>query len=228
MKPSLLIKPLFIGLGIFLLYHSVEFQDLRQRRVQVQALQFNAADYARDIWDNHLPGVLDSAYDAQALITLFNTDMAAAVKQGNTLGESRNHAYLMQGLGIVVGKDEKGIWLSITEPADRPEILIRTGRFISGNAVRDASGLVDVSAFTDTMKFNRVGAEINKIVVKEVVTPFLTNVLQAGQRLTFTGAAEVAEDATEQSRFGDLMPGTGSNRTYLMMPVVPIRMSIVE
>ena len=71
-------------------------------------------------------------------------------------------------------------------------------------------------------------AEINKIVVKEVVSSSLINVLHSGQRLAFTGAAEVAEDATEQGRFGDLIPGTGSNGTYLMLPVVPIRISIVE
>ena len=223
-----LIKLMVIGMSVLLLYHSFEFQDLKERRAQLHAQQFDAADYAQDIWINHLPGVFNQAHDAKTLITLFNTDMDTAIKQGNTLGESRSHAYLLQGLGTVVGQDEKGLWLSVADPADRPEILLRTGRFISGNAVRDASGLVDVSAFTETMKFNRVSSEINKIVVKEVITPFLTKALPAGQRLTFIGAAEVAEDATEQTRFGAVIPGTGSSRSYFLLPVVPIRIAIVE
>ena len=140
MKRSHAIRFILLGLGALLLYFSVEFQDLEQRRAQARIQQFNAADYARDFWDNRLPGILKQGVDAQVLIRLFNTDMPAAIKQGKTLGESRVHAYLIQGQGRVVAQNKKGLMLSVADPEDQPEILIRTGAFVSGNAVRDASG----------------------------------------------------------------------------------------
>ena len=104
MKRIRMIRFIWLGLGVLLITHSVEFQDLEERRAQARALQFNAADYARDLWDSRLPGILDQGIDAQALIKLFNTDMRAAIKQGRTLGESRVHAYLIQGQGRVVAQ----------------------------------------------------------------------------------------------------------------------------
>ena len=228
MKRIRVIRLIWLGLGILLIYHSVEFQDLEARRAQARAQQFNAGDYARDLWENRLPGILDQGIDAQALIKLFNTDMQDAIKQGRTLGESRVHAYLTQGQGRVIAQNKKGLLLSVTDHADHPEILLRTGSFISGNAVRDASGLVDVSAFDDTMKFNRISSEINKILVKEVIEPFLAQNPQVGQSVTFTGAAEVAEDATEDHAFGDMLDTATQTGQFHLLQLVPLRLSLDE
>jgi len=217
---------IWLGLGILLIYHSLEFQNLEEHRAQARAQQFNAADYARDLWDSRLPGILDQAMDAQSLIELFNTDMPAAIKQGRTLGESRVHAYLMKGQGRIVGKHRKGFLLSVADPGDRAEILLRTGSFISGNAVRDASGLVDVSAFDDTMKFNRISFEINKILVQAVIEPFIEQTPKAGQVVTFVGAAEVAEDATEAHAFGDMLDTGLQAGQFHLLQIVPLRLSL--
>jgi predicted lipoprotein len=160
------------------------------------------------------------------MLRLFNTDMAAAKQQGRTLGESRVRAYLLRGSGVIVSQDSRGVALSVTGPETRPEIMIRTGLFISGNAVRDASGLVDVSAFADTMKFNRVSSEINKIVVAEVIKPFLAQSPAVGQRVSFVGAAEVAEDATEDIAFGEKRQDSSVDDSYHLLQVVPIRLMV--
>lgn len=226
MKRFRAIRLVWLGVLALLVYHSVEFQNLEEHRAQARAQQFDAADYARDLWDNRLPGILDQAVDAQTLIELFNTDMPTAIEKGRTLGESRVHAYLLEGRGRIVAQSQKGLLLSVTEPEDHPEILLRTAAFISGNAVRDASGLVDVSSFTDTMKFNRISFEINRILVQALITPFLEKTLQVGQVVTFTGAAEVAEDATEDHAFGDrLNTGTPSGQ-YHLLQMVPLRLSL--
>ena len=226
MKRIRVTKLILFAVGALFVYHAIDFQNLEEHRAQARAQQFNAADYARDLWDNHLPGVLDQAVDAQVLIRLFNRDMPAAVKLGRTLGESRVHAYLIKGQGRIVGTDVRGLLLSVATPGDHPEILLRTGAFISGNAVRDASGLVDVSAFTDTMKFNRISFEINKILVKAVIEPFLGQKPQAGQVVTFVGAAEVAEDATEAQAFGDSIASVAQSGQYQLLQIVPLRLSL--
>ena len=228
MKRSRATRFILLGVGVLLLYHSIEFQNLEEHRAQARALQFNAADYARDLWGNRLPGILDQGIEAQVLIKLFNGDMQAAIKQGRTLGESRVHAYLIRGQGTVLAQNKKGLLLSTTDPVDQPEVLLRTGSFISGNAVRDASGLVDVSAFDDTMKFNRISSEINKILVKAVIEPLLAQTPKMGQSLTFVGAAEVAEDATEAHAFGDMIDTGTQNGQYHLLQVVPLRVSLEQ
>jgi len=209
-----------IGLAL-ILCGSVRLEKLDQRRAEMRATEFNARDYARDFWDSGLPTVLDRSVQAQSLIHLLNTDMKTAIGKGRTLGESRVHAYLLQGSGTIVGADKQGIALKLMDSDAEAAVRILTGLFIAGNAIRDASGLVDVSAFSDTMKFNKISSEINRIVVNEVIKPFLTVSPRPGQRIHFIGAAEVAEDATQESFFGH-KDKEGHDH---LLTIVPIRLT---
>jgi predicted lipoprotein len=214
-----------IGLAVLVLVlgRSLEFRRLDEKRAEEQAARFSPAEYARDFWDNRLPSVLDKALPAEELIRLFNTNMQAAISQGRTLGQSRTHAYLLAGSGRIVAVQKDGVLLSVLPESPNPEVLIRTGNYIAGNAVRDASGLVDVSAFSDTMKFNRISAEINRIVVQEVIAPCLERGPQVGMSVRFVGAAEVAEEATERIPFGGRAQPEGP---WHLLRVVPIRLEV--
>jgi len=211
---------------LLLLGSSVEIRSLEAKRAEDRAEQFDPAQYARDFWDQRLEGVLAAALDVAPLIDLFNRDMEAAVSKGRTLGQSRVHAYLLRGKGRIVSVGKDGLHVSVASPESSPEILISTGLYVSGNAIRDASGLIDVSAFSDTMKFNRISSEINKIVVQEVIKPFQDKRPAAGQTVQFVGAAEVAEDATEDVPFGGRRPGGASTPAYHLLKVVPIRLEL--
>ena len=59
--------------------------------------------------------------------------------------------------------------------------------FIYGNAIRDASGLVDVKDFPNTMDLNNISEELNKMVRKTVLPPFKTAV-KKGDKIIVTGA----------------------------------------
>lgn len=215
-------KWILTGLGfVLLLCVSIRLEKLDQRRTRMKAFQFDAADYTRDFWDIGLPEVLTQSLETQTLIQLFNTDMNAAIEQGQTLGESRVHAYLLKGSGTIVTMDKKGIALRLDESESGATVRILTGQFISGNAIRDASGLVNVSDFSDIMKFNRISSHINKIVVTEVIKPFLETSPEIGQQVTFVGAAEVAEDATEQTPFGS----KDKHGKAHLLSIVPIRLA---
>lgn len=205
---------------------SLEFRRLDEKRAEEQAARFSPAEYARDFWDRRLPAALGNPRAAEELIRLFNTDMKAAIAQGRTLGQSRVHAYLLQGAGRIVAVQKDGLLVSALADDPNPEILLCTGSYIAGNAVRDASGLIDVSAFSDTMKFNRISAEINRIVVQEVIKPCLDRGPQVGMTVRFLGAAEVSEDATEKTPFGGREGPAAANGSWHLVRVVPIRLEV--
>lgn len=205
---------LIVAVFAFLLYRSTYFENLEDVRQQRRREAFNAAEYARDFWNNQLPGVLDKAINVKELIKLLNTDMAQAIERyGKTPGVSRVYAYLLKGEGTILEVNESGLEVSVEEPHTNPEVLIETGSYIPGNAVRDASGLIDVSKFSDTMKFNEISGEINKIVVKEVIEPFLNKGPSTGRTIRFFGATQVAQDAAEE-------------KELQLVKIIPIRLEL--
>ncbi len=208
-------------------YFSVSFENLEQVKQQQRAVTFNATEYAMDFWNNQLNGVLDKAVDAEKLIELFNTNMAEAIeKYGRAPGVSRIYAYLLKGEGKIHSLGDDFLDISLKEPWTNPDIRIISGFYIPGNAVRDASSLVDVSEFSDTMKFNEIGSEINKIVVKEVIRPFLDNNPRVGDTVGFIGATQVAQDAVEETPFGQLVSDSAEGKEFHLVKVVPIRLEL--
>lgn len=211
----------------FLIYHSIYFENLKDVKEQQQRGTFNAAQYARDFWDNQLFGVLHKAVGAKELIELFNTNMNEAIRRyGKAPGVSRSYAYLIKGHGKILMIAEDFLEVSIKDPQTNPDIKILSGFYIPGNAVRDASGLIDVSEFSDTMKFNEISGEINKILVKEVVRPFLDKKPKVGKTIRFFGAAQVEQDAAEKNLFGQLVSDTSGVKDFQLVTVVPIRLEL--
>jgi predicted lipoprotein len=211
---------------LLLLGSSVEFRSLEAKRAEERAERFNPTRYARDFWDHRLGDVLETALSATELVALLNTDMEAAVGKGRTLGQSRVHAYLLKGEAKIVSLSKEGLCASVSGSESDPEILICAGSYLSGNAVRDASGLIDVSDFSDTMKFNRISSEINKIIVEEVIKPFQDKRPQVGMTVRFIGAAEVGEEATQEVPFGGRQGDGDAPPAYHLLKVVPIRLDI--
>ncbi len=208
-------------------YFSIYIEDLEEVRARQRAVIFNAAEYARDFWDNQLFGLFEKAVDVEKMIKLFNTDMATAVKEyGKAPGVSSVYAYLLKGQGDILSITEEGLQVSVREPQMNPDIFIETGSYIPGNAVRDASGLIDVSDFTDTMKFNEISAEINKIIVKEVIKPFLEESPVVGGKVVFWGATQVARDAAEETPFGQVVGDGAEGKEFRFVRVVPIRLEL--
>jgi len=208
-------------------YFCVSFEKLEEIKERQRRETFNAAEYVRDFWNNRLNSCLDKAVDAEKLIEMFNTNMAEAVeKYGRTPGVSRVYAYLLKGEGKIRTIGEGFLEVSIREPLTKPDIRIISGLYIPGNAVRDASGLVNVSEFSDTMKFNEIGSEINKIVVKEVIRPFLDKNPQDGDTIGFVGATQVAQDVAEEIPFGQLLGNSIEGNEFHLVSVVPIRLEL--
>lgn len=198
----------------FLGYFSISFENLDDVKEEQRRATFNAAQYARDFWDNQLFHVVDQAVDVNELIELFNSNMSEAIKRyGKAPGVSRNYAYLIKGRGQILSMGDDFLEVSTKGPQTYPDTKILLGFYIPGNAVRDASGLIDVSTFSDTMKFNEISGEINKIVVKDVIQPFTDKKPKVGSTINFLGATQVAQDATE-------------GKKLQLVKVIPIRLEL--
>jgi predicted lipoprotein len=92
----------------------------------------------------------------------------------------------------VVSVTKKGIGLSLKSEGDEVDILLPTG-LLFGNAVRDATGLLDASAFPNSQNFNDISTELNRIVEAQVL-PELKSRAAIGRRVQFASCAEVVDE----------------------------------
>lgn len=193
----------------FLFWRSCYFERLDEVRQAQEQKAFDPAEFAKDFWNNKLRRNLDRATDAQTLLDAFGADTEQANKKyGRRLGLAGSYYHMLAGRGRVVSISEAGVLISIRAPESEPEILIIT-RDVYGNAIRDASGLINVSDFPNSRDFNNISQQINKIVMNEVLPAFCQDVKEAAT-VRFVGAAEIKQDE------GLIRP----------LPIVPILLEI--
>jgi predicted lipoprotein len=105
------------------------------------------------------------------------------------LGIGNIRYFLVKGEGMIKAIDENTTTISYTSDTTQKQLDIAT-EFVYGNAIRDASGLININEFNSTMDFNNVSAEINKIVRTEVLPSFKTKA-KVGDKVRFSGAMEL-------------------------------------
>lgn len=175
---------LYVVVIALLAYNSVYFKKLDE--VKAGTAAFDAAGYAKDFWEKKLTPGLSKATDLSTLTALLKTDKEKAFNEhSHALGIGNIRYFLVKGEGIVSDVSENEVKLEVGEN----EVRIAT-EYIFGNAVRDASGVIDINAFTNSMDFNNVSAEINKLIREKVVPPFKSKV-KKGDRVAFHGAIEL-------------------------------------
>ena len=153
---------------------------------------FDAAGFARKFWEERLTPARETAADAQKVVAAIQTDpQAARVEFGRTVGVSRGYFYFLRGEGQVVSVADGRIGLSLEKGPDADVVLL-VGKLF-GNAVRDATGLVDASDFPNSQHFNAISQELNRLVETEVV-PSVVKLAKIGQQLRFVGCAEVKSE----------------------------------
>jgi len=201
---------LFVILLCFVVYHSVYFESLTRHNEKKNSQIFDARVYARNFWNTILPEILDNAVEITALLSLLQSDLNQAIDHyGGTVGVSRTHAFLVKGMGRITNIKQDGIVLELNETG-KDTIIIQTD-YIFGNAIRDASRVIQVSDFTSTMEFNAISNEINKIVLSEVIPSFIDSV-KIEDTLKFIGAIEINEN----------------NINFASLQIVPLSVSYVK
>ena len=173
-------------IAVFAIYNSVYFKSLDEVVASRESSQFNASVYTEEFWEA-LTSKLDQATHLESLAEMLKKDPGTAFRDySNALGIGNVRFFLVQSTAVIASIEEDHMLLMIS-----PGLTIKLATdYIFGNAVRDASGLIDVNEFTNTMYFNEVSAKINEHITREVLPPFVSRV-HLGDRIYFVGAIEL-------------------------------------
>lgn len=152
---------------------------------------FDAVTFAQDLWDKQLPScILNAPVDEEVIAMLHQNVPEAFRKYGRKVGISKTAYILMKGKGTLIRKHEEH--LTVVNDA-RDTLLIATA-FIFGNAVRDGSGLVDVSDFVNMTAFNDVSVALNKLVRAKLIPVLSADDVKIGKSIVYAGVTELRED----------------------------------
>jgi predicted lipoprotein len=195
-------------------YPPVRIRRLAEVRAARAAAGFDAAAFARKFWDEQLKPAQESAADVAELVAAIRHDPQQARNQfGRSVGMSRSYFYFVRGVGSVVSNNKRQIELDVDDAEESAsekaaDVSLQTG-LIFGNAVRDATGLLDASDYPNLKDFNAIARELNRLAEAEVGRSPAKNAV-VGSRVEFVGCAEV------RSEPGDLRP----------LKVIPISVTI--
>ncbi len=182
---------LMVLLGIFA--SSVSIERLDEVKSRAEGSSFDAAAYAGNFWENELLPNLDQAVEINQLFKgLENNPERTFEEYSNALGIGNIRFFMVKGSGTVAEVQDNHIIINTKSDSLSSKtypVKIAT-EYIFGNAVRDASGKISLTEFKETMDFNMVSAEINKLV-REGVIPQLNGRTKEGEIIKFAGAIEM-------------------------------------
>ena len=140
-----------------------------------------------------MPAKLSGAVELTAFIKAAKANPADAfLKYTNAMGIGNYRYAFVKAEGTVTDLSEDDITLQIKIDDSLITAKLAT-EFIYGNAIRDASGLVDVKDFPNTMDLNNISEELNKMVRKTVLPSFKQSV-KKGDKIIVTGAIEIHKE----------------------------------
>ena len=180
-------------------YNSVYFKKLDEVKASVTAKGFNAAQYAQTFWTNKLTPDLDKAIDITQLTAMLENDPAKTFDSySHALGIGNLRYFLVKGKGIITSINEDDFTVLLQPDTSKQTITLAT-EYIFGNAVRDATGLININEFNNTKDFNNVSAELNKIIREKILPPFKEQA-KKGDKISFTGAIELNKEHLDLSK----------------------------
>jgi len=204
MKKGWLKYIVFIIVAVLLAYNSVYFKKLDAKtNTTITATEANLSPvtFARSFWDNTFSKAIDSA------ITLESFEKEFFEKGGQVTIEKYAHSQGVSDVAYMLLK-YRGKVKEITE--DKIVLIVadsRTNSYVFnignyfGNGVRDATGLIKMGDFVNTMDYNLVSTELNKIVKTDVILPG-KNKIKINDNLTIVASVEIKNGRLD----GDLLP----------------------
>jgi predicted lipoprotein len=173
-------------------YKSVYLKKLSDMKMATDE-KFDAVAFSKKLWEGKLPARISSAVELATFIKAAQSNPVDAFsKYSNALGIGNYRYALIKTEGVVTDINEDDIALQVKIEDSLMTVKLAT-EFIYGNAIRDASGLVDVKDFPNTMDLNKISEELNKMVRKTVLPTFKMTV-KKGDKLIVTGAIEIHKE----------------------------------
>ncbi|PTR01093.1 putative lipoprotein DUF2291 [Mucilaginibacter yixingensis] len=170
-----------------LAFNSIYFKKLSE--VKASDKKFDAVAYAKGLYAK-LPSVTDKAITLDQLVNEVNADKAKAFSDyGHALAIGSTRFFMVKGSGVVKEINESDVLLTT---AGGNDVSIAT-EFVFGNAVRDASGQVNLNDFSNTVDLSNISSEVDKIIRAQVLPAFKAAV-KKGDKVDFTGAIELNQE----------------------------------
>ena len=170
--------------------------SLKTATAEKLAATFNATPFAETFWTTRLLASLDQAVKADELLSAIQADPAAAKKKfSRSAGLSESYFYFLRGEGKIIFVSEDEVALAVTAGGTNAEVSLSTG-LIFGNALRDATGLLNANNYPNSQDFNDISAALNHIVETGVL-PKLREQAKVGARISFAGCVEVDGESSD-------------------------------
>lgn len=186
----------FIKYGLFsvvialLGYKSVYIEKLSARKVNNTESKFDAVAYTSKLWKEKMPATIDSAVDIGVLMQAINTNPSQAFDQHTHALAIGNYRYaLVKATAVVADVSADEVKLNMTNGDSLISMTLAT-EFIYGNAIRDASGLIQVKDYPNSSDLNAISEGLNTIVRKQVLPAFKQTV-KKGDKLSIVAAIEL-------------------------------------
>jgi len=181
-----------IIVGGLLAYKSVYFKKLNTPRSEAGSNKTDPAAFAKLFWDRVFSKAIDSAIAMEVFEKEFFEKGAQNTinKYSHSQGVSGT-AYMLQKFNGKVKEvtDSKIVLLQTNSRSS--QLTFNIGNYF-GNGVRDVTGLIEMGDFENSMDYNMVSAELNKIVKADVILP-VKNKIKINDDLTIVGCVEIVD-----------------------------------
>ena len=180
-------KIIVIVLGLILAYNSIYIKKLSEVRNQKQS-SFDFKAFADSLY---YKGILTNnrAVEVSRLIASTQSNHDSAFKAyGNRLGIGNSAYFMVKAEGKVLEKTNSGLKVLT---ANNTTLLVDT-KYIFGNAIRDASGLVKLTDFKTNAEFNKLSEALNNII-REKAIPEDLKTINVGDAIMVSGATKLSK-----------------------------------
>lgn len=187
-----------LGIGAILFYvlppfHIVSLETAKRTK---ESERFNPKDFVGRFWNDRLLKSLDQAVEAGTLLSAIRHDPQSARRQyGRQMGLGNTYYYFVRGQARVVAIKPGAISLTLSGTESNPDVILVVGN-ISGNAMRDGTGLLNVNDFPNSQEFNQISAELNRRI-ETIVLPEFRQKVFVGATVAFTGCAEIENEDSD-------------------------------
>ncbi len=155
--------------------------------------KFDAVTFSKKLWDEKLPARLDSAVGFATLIEGLKANPTDAFERySNAMGIGNYRYSLVKLTGTAAEIKENEIIVKMNHGDSLINVTLAT-EYVYGNAIRDASGLLDIKDFANTTDLNSISEQLNA-TVRNVVLPPFRKLVKQGDRIEATGAVEINKE----------------------------------
>lgn len=171
----------------FLGYNSLYFKKLSEMS-KTSSAEFDFSTYADSLYNK---GILkqNNSLELSQLLTNYDKNIDTTfTKFGNRLGIGNSAFFMVNGSGKIIEKSENGFKVL----TDKNIIVNIETKFLFGNAIRDASGLVKLTDFKNNKEFNKLSEALNTII-REKAIPAQIAKIKTGDAIKFRGTLKLSK-----------------------------------